>query len=98
MASTPSSSASSTAGRISSYSIAADGSVSLANADVAMETTEDGAADATLRRDSHFLYNINAATGRLSGYRIGAGGTLKVVQCVRVTGPSSEEALGLAGS
>ena len=86
-------------GRISSYSIAADGSVALAHADAAMGTTQDGAADATLSRDSRFLYNINAATGRLSGYRIGEGGTLKLIQRVRVAPPSPEEAtLGLAGS
>ena len=86
-------------GRISSYTIAADGTVSLAKADAAMGTTEDGAADVTLSRDSRYLYNINAATGRLSGYRIGDGGSLKLIQRVRVSPPSMEEAtLGLAGS
>ncbi len=86
-------------GRISSYTLGADGSVELARADAAMGTTEDGASDATLSRDSRFLYNVNSATGRLSGYRIGDGGRLTLIQRVRVAPASPEFAtLGLAGS
>lgn len=86
-------------GRISSYLLGADGTVTLAQANASRRTTEDGAADLTLSRDSRFLYNVNAATGKVSGYRVGNGGSLKLIQRVRVTPPSPEfGTLGLAGS
>jgi 6-phosphogluconolactonase (cycloisomerase 2 family) len=85
-------------GRISTYSIAPDGTLGLLKADAA-KGTADGAADVTLSRDSRYLYNVNAATGLLTAYRVRGDGGLSLIERERVAPPSKQEAtLGLAGS
>ena len=84
-------------GRISTYSVAPDGTLAVLRADAARGT--DGQADVTLSRDGRYLYNVTSATGRLNAYRTAGNGALRLIQRVRVAPPSEMEAtLGLAGS
>jgi 6-phosphogluconolactonase (cycloisomerase 2 family) len=67
-------------GTISTYAIAADGSIALREAVAA--TTVDGRPgirDEALSSDGEYLYALHADTGRVFGWKVGAGGELSAV-------------------
>jgi 6-phosphogluconolactonase len=67
-------------GTISTYAIAADGSIALREAVAA--TTVDGRPgirDEALSSDGEYLYAVHADTGRVFGWKVGAGGELSAV-------------------
>ncbi len=88
--------------RLSSYSVTPQGGLSLIDGDAAVP--EQGAADLALSRNSKFLYNINAFSGIVTGYRIGNDGSLTEIESVQahppsiINGVNQAGVLGLAGS
>ncbi len=83
--------------RISSYRITPEGGLELLQADAAV--SQQGAADLALSGDSKFLYNINAFTGMITGYRIDTDGDLTLIQSVQALEPSDMAGrLGLAAN
>jgi len=67
-------------GTISTYAIDADGSIALRDAVAA--TTVDGTPgirDEALSSDGEYLYALHADTGRVFGWKVGAGGELSAV-------------------
>jgi 6-phosphogluconolactonase (cycloisomerase 2 family) len=69
-------------GLLSSFTVAADGSLNPVGAPVA----NDGGASCWIEisRDGHFVFVVNTASASISSYSIGKGGTLKFLQS---TGP-----------
>lgn len=67
-------------GTISTYAIGDDGSIELREA-VAATTVEGtpGIRDEALSSDGAYLYALHADTGRVFGWRVGAGGELASV-------------------
>jgi len=67
-------------GTISTYAIHADGSIALREA-VAATTVEGtpGIRDEALSSDGEYLYALHADTGRVFGWKVGAGGQLSAV-------------------
>lgn len=83
--------------RIASYRISPTGALTLINGDAAV--TQQGTADLVLSGDSQFLYNINAFTGMVTGYRIGTDGSLTKIQSVQAHAPSDMAGvIGLAAN
>jgi 6-phosphogluconolactonase (cycloisomerase 2 family) len=60
-------------GSISSYSVAADGTLEISHF---VAATAGGPVDEALSRDDHFLYVRDANTGAIDGFRVGTDGTL----------------------
>ena len=82
--------------RISTYRVAADGALTLVDADAAVPSMQ-GVADLALSGDSQFLYNVNALSGMVTGYRVGSDGSLTQVQSIRAHEPSMHRGVNQAG-
>ena len=72
--------------RLSSYATTPQGGLSLIDGDA--HVPEQGAADLALSRNSKFLYNVNAGTGMVIGYRVGHDGSLTQIESVQAHDPS----------
>ena len=82
--------------RISSYRVAANGAMTLVDAEAAVPPMQ-GLADIALSGDSRFLYNVNALTGAVTGYRIGSDGGLTMMQTIAAHEPSMHRGVNQAG-
>ena len=82
--------------RISSYRVAANGALSIVDADAVVPPMQ-GVADLALSGDSRFLYNVNALNGMVTGYRIGSNGSLTLMQSVAAHAPSMHRGVNQAG-
>lgn len=71
-------------GSISGYRVTRAGMLSLLDADgrTAVTGAGSGPTDAALSRSGRFLYVLNAANGTISGFRVGADGSLGEVNSV----------------
>ena len=82
--------------RLSSYRVAGDGALSLIDADAIVPPMQ-GLADLALSGDSQFLYNVNALNGMVTGFRVGAGGSLTQIQSIQAHPPSMARGVNQAG-
>jgi 6-phosphogluconolactonase (cycloisomerase 2 family) len=85
------------AGRVSTYRVGADGSLTLVEAADDDGNAGLGASDASLSANSEFLYQLNSIEGTVKVYAVGADGRLTFVQSVQAHAPSPGAArVGLA--
>ncbi|WP_420455451.1 hypothetical protein [Rubrivirga sp.] len=82
--------------RLSSYRVAGNGALSIIDADAVVPPMQ-GVADLALSGDSRFLYNVNALSGMVTGYRVGSGGGLTQIQMVQAHPPSMARGVNQAG-
>ena len=85
-------------GRISSYAVGPRGSLDLLIPD-ADPDVHDGASDLSLSEDSRYLYQLNSLEGTISGFKVGANGSLRRIDTEQAHAPSSMAApMGLAST
>jgi 6-phosphogluconolactonase (cycloisomerase 2 family) len=85
-------------GQISIYRTRDGGGLELLQANASFGVPM-GASDISLSRDSRFLYQLNAFTGRINAFEVKEDGGLRLVQTVEATGASRMAArIGLAAS
>ena len=86
-----------TGGRISTYQVGTDGSLTLLDATDDDGHAGTGASDASLSGTGQYLYQLNSISGMVSAYRVGADHRLTFVQSVAAHAPSTAAArMGLA--
>ena len=82
-------------GSISGYAIAANGDLTLLDADGKTATLGAGPIDAALSRGGRFLYALSSGSHEITGFEVGSDGSLDLVGAV---GGLPSSAVGLAAS
>lgn len=72
------------ASAVSAYSLKYDGTLTTASPSVA--TTETAACWVVVTHDDRFVYTTNTGSGTVTGYRVGVGGTITILDADGVTG------------